>query len=381
MRIIHIVHGKVNPNGANGISRVVYFLNKYQKSQGFNSEIWAFVDGVNAHQTYKRDEFVTVEMFPRLTLFKRMNHPMLKKFLNEKNSIDIVHFHMIWFLDKNILANFLKKQNVPFVAMTHGTYSTPVSYKGKKQIARFLLEKPFLNKAREIHALTPEEESLLIKYGVTTPAFIVPNGMDIDQIPSMLSRNYFINKQYASKIKIGWIGVYREDKNLDLIVKAFHRLPEYIKKQCHFIFMGPDHKETKIKLIGLCKTYGCNDSFDFLDAVYFREKYEALNSFDVYIMASLSEGLSLAILDAMALGKPMVLTRGCNMTYYYRNDFYEMCECTPSSIANGIERIYNRRKDWDNMGHNAQQLIKDVFNWESVVKQLTCNYKRILSDK
>ena len=69
MKVIHIVHGKANPASANGISRVVYYLNKYEKLAGIDSQIWAIVDGQNGHSSYKRDEFVTVECFPRV-------HPM-----------------------------------------------------------------------------------------------------------------------------------------------------------------------------------------------------------------------------------------------------------------------------------------------------------------
>ena len=50
MKIIHIVHGKANPASANGISRVVYYLNKYERLAGIDSQIWAIVDGVKHHE-------------------------------------------------------------------------------------------------------------------------------------------------------------------------------------------------------------------------------------------------------------------------------------------------------------------------------------------
>jgi len=43
MRIVLITHGKANPAGHNGISRVVYHLNKQEKLQGIESKIWALV--------------------------------------------------------------------------------------------------------------------------------------------------------------------------------------------------------------------------------------------------------------------------------------------------------------------------------------------------
>ncbi|MFI3314338.1 MAG: glycosyltransferase [Rikenellaceae bacterium] len=380
MRVVHIVHGKVNPNGENGVSRVVYFLNKYQKLLGVQSEIWAFVDGVKLPTTYKRDKFVTIEMYPRLTPFNRNNHPILKKFDSERENIDIVHFHMIWFVDKNILAGFLNKIDIPFVAMTHGTYSKPVSSKGVKKIsAKYLLELPFLNSANELHILSANEGKSLVKYGANRPSFIVPNGIEIEEIPKEMKKDYFGDRAFDGKIKIGWIGVFRKDKNLELIIHSFKELQEETQNRCHFIFMGPDHKGYKSTLIELCDRLDCANSFSFYDKVYKEDKYNALNSFDLYIMSSSSEGMSMAMLDAMALGKPMVLTKGCNMSNYHSYDFFEECEPSPISIASAIETLVARQKDWDVMGQNAKKLIDKVFNWEIITRQLVEQYKRILS--
>lgn len=155
MKIIHIVHGKANPNSANGISRVVYYLNKYEKLSGVDSQIWALVDGIKEHRSYKRDEFVTVECFPRVRTFG--NREIIKALNKERHSIDLIHFHLIWFYDKNIIAKELKKLGIPFIITTHGTYSNPHAYTGKRLLAKWLFELKYLKMANECHILTPEE--------------------------------------------------------------------------------------------------------------------------------------------------------------------------------------------------------------------------------
>ena len=134
MKVIHIVHGKANPNEHNGISRVVYYLNKYEKLKGCDSQIWAIVDGVKSRFTHRRDEFVSVECFPRVwSPWGR--HEIIQELLNNKDSIDLVHFHLIWFYDKNIIAGALKKAGIPFIITTHGTYSKPHAYTGKRLLS------------------------------------------------------------------------------------------------------------------------------------------------------------------------------------------------------------------------------------------------------
>ena len=151
MKVIHIVHGKANPTSANGISRVVYYLNKYEKLAGIDSQIWAIVDDVKRHSTYRRDEYVTVECYPRVSLFS--GHDIIKAIQEEKDSIDLVHFHLIWFYDKNIIAKSLRRMNIPFIITTHGTYSNPHAYTGKRLLAKWLYELDYLRDSRLIPSL------------------------------------------------------------------------------------------------------------------------------------------------------------------------------------------------------------------------------------
>ncbi len=138
MKVIHIVHGKANPNEHNGISRVVYYLNKYEKLKGCDSQIWAIVDGVKSRFTHRRDEFVSVECFPRVWR-PWGRHEIIQELLNNKDSIDLVHFHLIWFYDKNIIAGALKKAGIPFIITTHGTYSKPHAYTGKRLLGQVVV--------------------------------------------------------------------------------------------------------------------------------------------------------------------------------------------------------------------------------------------------
>ncbi len=211
MRIVHIVHGRVNPKGHNGISIVVYNLNKYEKLKGINSEIWGLIDGVKSHYTYKRDEYVTIECFPRVrNPFD--THEIIERLREEKDSIDLVHFHMIWFYDKNIIAKALKEIGIEFIITTHGTYVKPHAYTGKRMVAKLVYELEYLNMAKEIHIITREEGSGLHRYGYEGRTFVAYNGIDLDTIPKYRKRDFFDDKPYRDKIKFLWLGVLRDDR-------------------------------------------------------------------------------------------------------------------------------------------------------------------------
>ncbi len=380
MRVIHIVHGKANPASHNGISRVVYHLNKEEKLQGCNSEIWALVDGVKSHHTHVRDEFVTVECYPRVWL-PLGKHEIINDLLAQKETIDLVHFHLIWFYDKNIIAKAVKKAGLPFIITTHGTYSTNHAYTGKRLLAKWLFECDYLNMADEIHTLNREEGTGLQKYGYRGNSFVAYNGIDRNEIPSKRRNDVFAEKPYADKIKLIWVGVLREDKNLRSLIQAVAMLPMELRKRFVCILVGPDYKGNAAKYAKLASELGCGSNFDCIGPLYDQDKYDAIASADVYVMPSFSEGFSMALLDAMACAKPSLLTSGCSMNYFYSDNFYVRCEPYAQDIMRGISEVFSRQEDWPEMGGNAQNLVDNTLCWNSIAQTMMLNYQRITSSE
>lgn len=376
MKVIHIVHGKANPTSANGISRVVYYLNKYERLAGIDSQIWAIVDGVKQHFSYQRDQFVTVECYPRVHLWG--GHEIINAIRNEKDTIDLVHFHLIWFYDKNIIAKALKKIGIPFIITTHGTYSKPHAYTGKRLFAKWLYELNYLKMATECHILTPEEGTGLKNYGYNGRLFVAANGFEKNDLPTQINNNFFANQPFNNRLIISTVAVLRQDKNIDLIIKAISMLPENIQNQLAFVLIGPDYKGNAARYKTLAKKLNVEDCFYWIGPLYGDDKYNAMFSSDGYIMASDSEGFSMSIIDAMACGLPMVLTSGCNMKYLSDEKYYIMCEPYAQDIARAIFEYFELGDQRKNLGKNAKQILEKQLYWEEIVSEMIANYKRII---
>ena len=377
MKIIHIVHGKANPQEHNGISRVVYHLNKHEKLKGCDSQIWSIVDGVTSHFTHERDNFVTIECFPRV-YFPFGRHEIIERFIQEKKSIDLVHFHLIWFYDKNIIAKALRDIGIPFIITTHGTYSKPHAYTGKRLVAKWLYELDYLNMADEIHVITREEKTELQLYGYRGKSFVAYNGVELEEIPVEFNSHYFSDKPYSGKIKLIWVGVLRADKNLSSLIRAVAMLPLEIQEKFVCILVGPDYRGNAKKYISLIRELNCIDNFDYLGPLYGQEKYDAISSADLYIMPSFSEVFSLSVLDAMACEKPSLITNGCGYKDFIKEDFYVGCEPSSHDISLGLKELFLRERDWSKMGLNARRMILEKFNWPTICDVMLENYSRII---
>lgn len=376
MRVIHLVHGKANPDGHNGISRVVYHFNKQERAQGIDSEIWAVVDEAQSHFSHRRDEYVTVECFPRVRL-PWGKHEIVDRLIAERESIDLVHFHMIWFYDKNIIADALARAGIPYIITTHGTYSKPHAWTGKRRIARLLFERSFLNGAAEIHAITDKEREELRRYGYDGATFLAPNGIAPEEIPAQRDTEFFAGSKYRNRTRLLWIGVKRADKNLDALVAAIAMLPKDVRDALTVSLVGPDHKGTEARIKALAAQLGVDDCIEFLGPVYGPEKYDAIESADLFILPSVNEVFALAMLDAMACAKPCLASHGCGYTPFAEEDFFIGFEPTPEGISAAIQEMFEKRQEWPRMGKNAKSVIDRKLNWDAISRTMIDNYRRI----
>ncbi|MEM2074264.1 MAG: glycosyltransferase [Nitrososphaeria archaeon] len=367
--VILITHGKVNPHTESGMSRIVFYRYKYVKKLCPNIKpyIFSFVDGIKEKQTINRDG-VEITMFPRIFI-RPLNHPMLKELNNlADESTTLVDFHLMWFYDKIPIAREIKKRAISYVVSAHGAYS-PDKIKvrvWKKIVAKYLYELRFLNDARGVLAQTPEELSDLRSFGVKVPIYLTSIAIDSEELKIIQdSSPIFLDGQ----IKLAWIGNIRPIKNLHNLILAFTYLPVHIRNTVKLYIIGPvidkNYFESLKKIIQLNKL---NDQVIFLGPLFKNDKYSVLKSVDGYIHCSTSETISLAVLEAMAAGKPCILARTAQVSYLYNTNSFIMVEPWADHIAIGIKNfaelsISERIK----IGERAKELVYNRFLWEKVI--------------
>jgi len=107
---------------------------------------------------------------------------------------------------------------------------------------------------------------------------------------------------------------------------------------------------------------------------------DLLPHFEVFVLSSVKEGLPLAILEAMACGRPVVATSVGELPQLIRNGVTGLTvrPGDPASLAGAITAILERR-DWaENMGRAARQLIEEKFNLTFTVSRYQALYDSLL---
>jgi len=376
MKICHITHGRVNPDGENGITRTVYSLNKYLNKHGVTSAIYSFNDNQKEVEDFKRDEFTTVKLFPRAKFFK--SETFSEMILSDDFDFDVVHFHLMWMVDKNTILAALKKKNIPYIMTVHGAYAPNLIDTIKKQISMKTLEWNYITGAKALHALCFEEKAYLKNLGLQAPIHVIPNGMGKSEIDKIEKSTNLANPFDTKFINIVWVGRIREDKNVLGIVESLVYMDKVVKEKIRIHIVGNGIESYIEKVQNMIVSNNLEENVILHGPKYKEEKYQYILNADVYIQPSFSEGISFSILDAMACAKPMILTRQTNMTYYYNKNFYVMTEPYPEDIANAIEKLANDETMRLELSKNAEQLIETTFNWDSLINEYITMYEKVI---
>jgi glycosyltransferase involved in cell wall biosynthesis len=100
---------------------------------------------------------------------------------------------------------------------------------------------------------------------------------------------------------------------------------------------------------------------------------------DFFLCPSLSEGMSLAMLEAAAAGLPLVITPYCGLDAF-ENGVHGIliAEPSPDGVATAIRQMFLQRAAWPDFGRNAQTII-DAHPWSEFSRRIGAHLLSLLS--
>lgn len=134
----------------------------------------------------------------------------------------------------------------------------------------------------------------------------------------------------------GSIGQLRHEKGFDVLLKAIARVREK-RRDCHLVIVGEGSERAELDRLAEKLKLG-PDALTFLG---FREDIPAvLQSLDGYVLPSRAEGLAGAVLDAQAVGLPVVATNVGAIADAIQHDVTGLLVAPESDIAMAEAMLY-----------------------------------------
>jgi len=308
----------------------------------------------------------------------------LKRIQMEFGTPDLVNFQSFYTPFQCALGRRCRQLGWPYIITPRGelTYLAQNIRRAKKHIANLLCFYSYAKHATAIHALTLREAEQIQASFQVKKIITAPNGVEdyLLQAQKKLLSADLGDFRGDSDLMLGFVGridVYH--KGLDLLLKAMAILKSQPNGlRCKLFVIGPFHRKRDEQSFCLAvESLDLGDDVKLIGPKYGEEKLRYFLACDVFVHTSRFEGMPMAVLEAMALGRPCLVTPGTNMADVVCEGGGWQCQPDPDSIAESLKDIYQQRDSLRVRGRQSRELIKARFTWRKVTQRLLAEYAKL----
>jgi glycosyltransferase involved in cell wall biosynthesis len=228
-------------------------------------------------------------------------------------------------------------------------------------------------------------EKIMIERHKCDPQKVVKiyNGIEIDEYrinyeEEVMHGKSRLRKELGLKNEvpvIGAIGRLVWQKGFEYFIEA---IPNVLKKVPESMFLIVGEGELKEKLKVKSEKLKVKDSLIFTG---FRDDIKKiLQSIDVLVMPSLLEGLPMILLEAMAMGKPIIATdiEGIKDVLENVRTGLLVPPKDPKALADAIVDLLIHRGKAYQMGNKARTVVNEQFSVDAMVEKVEEVYQELL---
>lgn len=186
------------------------------------------------------------------------------------------------------------------------------------------------------------------------------------------------------KLGIGWdefvFGIFarlEKVKGHRYFLKAARELK---RAGCQAKFLIVGDGTLRMELESMAKRFGVKENVIFTG--YVKDTSLLLNVTDVNVISSESEAMSLAILEAMSLGKPSIATAvgGNPELIQNRENGLLVGTADSTSLAEAMMKMIQERDNYQRYSHNAEKRFAQKFRAEVMVENLEKFYEEAMKN-
>lgn len=279
-----------------------------------------------------------------------------------RKQIEIVHAHTAEY--PTIITAFLFSlfSHKPYVVACMGS---DIRIPSRKFLSR-ALQLPFLRNAKSVVVVSKEIAVLLKqKYGIPKYKILVVGSSYDDRITQKFAnvRRYPETEQTKRIISVANM---RPEKDHMTLLKAFAILIKSMNNvQLYLVGNGL----LKHQLEEYCIHHNLH-SVKFLGRLLHVDALENIANSDIFILTSVEEGMPTVILEALALGKPVIATAVGGIPEIVKDDVNGILipPRSPEPIAKALDRLLSNSGLRRKLGRAAAESVKD-YAWDKTVEK------------
>lgn len=315
---------------------------------------------------------VNVRLFRAHRLGKGLSgllSPSLTAFvLRRAKDFDVVHVHCGRDLVSTLAATAARVRQSRTVLQTHGMIMP--DGRAKARILDWLITRPVLKDARSILVLTAEEGQgiNLVARRPLVSIERIANGL-----PSHLRESVRVPDRNHVPVVL-FMARLHPRKRVLIFAQAASLILRRRPGPVDFRIVGPDEGDLSA-LNEYLALEGLESSIRYDGAVPPGQGLAVLRTADVYVLPSRGEVFPMSVIEAMAVGTPVVLTDDCGISEELsRRGAATVIDGSPESTADAIEKLLDDRRVRELQLTAAEEAIRTWLSIEAVAGQLVRAY-------
>lgn len=202
----------------------------------------------------------------------------------------------------------------------------------------------------------PEQEVRIIANGIDTVEFKPANSLD-DKFFTVISTSRLI-----------------ERKGVESLLKAFIRLHRKYH-DARLLLVGDGNLRSQLER--LVNDNGVANAVTFYGRLPHHSLPEIYNQADVFILASMNEGMSNSLLEAMSSGLAVIVSNTGGVVELLKDNGVILGKVRAEELFAALEDLYLNRKKLSTMKKNSRQVVLNGFSWKQVANEYFSVYKVI----
>ena len=313
----------------------------------------------------------------------------LRELKRDIDQIDLLHIHEIWSYPQWSAARLARRRNKPYLIVPHGELEPwRVRHKGK---LKFIKKKAYLSlgglnflkqaaclqagSSRELKGYHP------IKY--RGPVTIVPNGINPEPFQHLPDRRRAEELWPVLKEKrvVLFLSRLNSEKGLDQLIPAWARLKSRAGyEDAILVLAGPEDRGYGPTVNRLINRYQVSSKVLLPGMVQGLRKMALMSRAEIYTLPSPSEGFSMAILENLAAGNPLLITPGCNFPEVAAAEAGLSVNPVAEEIEAGLRKLLDLSPDQRReMGERGRELVNNNYTWDIAARKMITVYRAILN--
>ncbi len=202
-------------------------------------------------------------------------------------------------------------------------------------------------------------------------AHCIYNGFDLSRIRSVPPADE-VRRQLGitTTFVVGMVGNFSDKKDQPTLIEAAHRVLAHTR-DVTFILIGGG------ETLDRCRELAQGDGqIRFLGR---RDDVEAVvNTFDIGVLATFTEGISNSVMEYMALAKPVIASRGGGTDELVLDGKtgYLVPQSDPEALSDRITHLLTHAEERARMGEEGRDRIRNEFSLETMTDRFVSLYQR-----